>query len=151
LVVHAPTSPEYKGTPYLIKAVEELKNEIDFDFQLVQGVPHDEARKLYARADVIVDQLLTGSYGLFSIEAMAMAKPVVTWISDFMKEKYPKELPIVSANPDTIKVTLRELLDNSERLNVRGRAGREYVEQYHDHNKIAARVLEVYRKMIDEN
>ena len=149
LVVHAPTSPEYKGTPQLIKAVDELKREIDFDFQLVQGMPHDEARKAYGRADVIVDQLLTGSYGLFSVEAMAMGKPVVTWISDFMKEKYPPELPIVSANPDTIEDRLRYLLTHRGELPALGQAGRRYVERYHDHNKIAAQVLDVYRKMID--
>lgn len=150
LVVHAPTSPEYKGTPQLIEAVGILQKEIDFDFEMVQGKSHDEAKAVYARADVIVDQLLTGSYGLFSIEAMAMGKQVITWISDFMKAKYPSELPIVAANPDTIGEQLRNLLNNRGALKELGQRGRRYVRQYHDHNVIADRILNVYRQMIDE-
>lgn len=150
LVVHAPTSPEYKGTPHLLQAIEVLKKEIDFDFQLVQGMSHEKAKSVYAEADVIVDQLLTGSYGLFSIEAMAMGKPVVTWISDFMKDKYPSELPIISANPDTITATLRRLLEKRDSLQEIGRKGRRYVEKYHDHKDVAAKILNVYRQMIDD-
>ena len=116
-------------------SIEDLKGEIDFDFQLVQGIPHEEARQIYSRADVIVDQLLTGSYGLFSIEAMAMGKPVVTWISDFMKKKYSADLPIVSANPDTIKETLRKMLTDRDQLDVLGRSGRSYVGRGDDGHK----------------
>ena len=150
LVVHAPTSPEYKGTPQLVEAVGVLQKEIDFDFELVQGKSHDAAKAVYARADVIVDQLLTGSYGLFSIEAMAMGKPVITWISNFMKAKYPSELPIVAANPDTIAEDLRNLLGTRDSLKELGRRGCRYVKQYHDHNAIADKILNVYRQMIDE-
>ena len=150
LIVHAPTSPEYKGTPQLVAAVKELETDYDFEFQLVENMPHDEAKKIYERADVIVDQLLTGSYGLFSIEAMAMGRPVIAWISEFMKGKYPLELPIISANPGTINERLRWALEHRDELVQIGIAGRKYVEMYHDHNKIAVQILNVYRQMMDE-
>ncbi len=44
---------------------------------LVQGMPNDEARATYQRADMIADQFLIGAYALFAIEGMALGKPVL--------------------------------------------------------------------------
>src|SRR5262249_35591321 len=67
LVVHAPSNRTRKGTEHVIAACEQL----DVDLRIVEGMHHDEARKLYASADIVVDQLNAGWYGLFAIEAMA--------------------------------------------------------------------------------
>src|SRR3989440_10005273 len=53
VIVHAPSNREKKGTRYVIEACEQLPVELD----IVEGVPHDEARARYARADIAVDQL----------------------------------------------------------------------------------------------
>ncbi|QAA30590.1 glycosyltransferase [Clostridium manihotivorum] len=147
LIVHAPTSPEFKGTPYILEAIEELKQSYDFNFQLVQGMSHEEAVKIYESSDLIIDQILTGSYGLFSIEAMALGKPVICLISDFMKEKYPKDLPIISANPDNLKDKLEYYLKNQDLLIDLGIKGRAYVEKYHDRNLICLDLVNVYNTL----
>lgn len=148
LIVHAPTNPEIKGTEYIIKAVEELKDKYKFDFQLVQGMKHEDAKKIYQKADIIIDQLLLGTYGIFALEGMAMGKTVICWISDYMKEKHPKELPIVSANPDTIKKVLEDLLSNIDMLPSINKQGRLYVEKYHSTEKMADHLIEIYQKVI---
>ena len=76
LVVHAPSSREKKGTRYVIEACEQLPVELD----IVEGVPHEEARARYARADIVVDQLNAGWHGVFALESMALGKPVVTYL-----------------------------------------------------------------------
>lgn len=48
-------------------------------------MPHAEAQRWYLQADIIVDQVFCGTYGLLSVEAMAMGKPVVTYIRDDVK------------------------------------------------------------------
>ena len=58
----------------MIAAIEDL----DADLELVEGLHHDEAFERYRAADIVVDQLNAGWYGLFAIEAMALGKPVVT-------------------------------------------------------------------------
>ncbi|KIL48368.1 glycosyltransferase [Jeotgalibacillus campisalis] len=132
LVVHAPTSPSIKGTSYILQAIEKLKADYSFTFKLVKGLSHKEAKEIYKKADVIIDQLHVGSYGLFSVEAMALGKPVVCWITDEMKSHYPKELPILSANPDTIKDVLETILKNQDMLKDIGQKSRKYAETYHD-------------------
>lgn len=147
LIVHAPTDPELKGSKHIQKALEELSSDFSFEYRPVVGMSHDEAKSVYAQADLIVDQLHVGCHGLFSIESMAMAKPVITWISDFMKDRYPSELPLISANPDTIKETLAYALNNREMLVEKGLQGRAYVEKYHDMNKLGARIIDMYCKL----
>jgi len=147
LIVHAPTAPEFKGTNYILKAIEELKVKYDFDFKLVQGMTHEHAIKIYEQADLIIDQILTGSYGVFAVESMAMGKPVICWISDFMKEKYPKELPIISANPDNIEEKIEYAIKNKDILKDIGIKSRSYAEKYHDMNKISKDIFTIYNKI----
>ncbi|MBU5211735.1 glycosyltransferase [Bacillus oleronius] len=150
LIAHAPTSPFIKGTQYIEKAIEKLKIDYDFDFIKVQGLSHQKAMSIYKKADLIIDQLHIGSYGLFAVETMAMEKPVICWISDFMKEKYPKDLPIIIANPDTIKDTIEYALKNADMLLEIGKQGRDYVEKYHDVSKNSIQVLNLYKKLLSK-
>lgn len=147
LIVHAPTSPEHKGTEYILSALNELSIDYDFELKLVQGLSNEEAKKIYMKADLVIDQVLAGSYGVFAIEAMAMGKPVVCWISDFMREHYPNDLPIISANPDTIKNTLKYIFENKDLLVEVGRKGRLYVEKHHDMISISKKMIELYKKI----
>lgn len=145
VIVHAPTSPAIKGTDYILRAIEELKLYHDFEFILVENMPHEKAKQIYKKADLIIDQLLIGAYGVFAIEAMAMNKPVVTWISDFMKDKYPKDLPIISANPENIKQKIEVLLKDKEMRSELGSKGRKYVEKYHNMYKVSGQLLNLYK------
>ncbi|MCC3355673.1 glycosyltransferase [Bacillus sp. REN16] len=148
LIVHAPTSPEIKGTHYILKAIESLKDHYNFEFRLVKGLSHEEAMRIYQEADLIIDQLHIGSYGLFAVEAMAMGKPVICWISDFMKDHYPSDLPIIIANPDTIKDTIENALKNIDMLQGIGLKGRQYVETNHDMVKNSQKVLSLYQSLL---
>ena len=56
--------------------------QLDVELEIVEGLDHREAFERYRRADVIVDQLNAGWYGVFAIEAMALGKPVVTFLHD---------------------------------------------------------------------
>ncbi len=147
-IVHAPTSAGIKGTPYVIKVIEELKDKYDFDFKLVQGTSHLEAKKIYEMADIIIDQLLTGTYGLLAIEAMAMGKVVICWISEDMKNNYSDELPIISANPDTLKEKLEYIIKNKDMLEEVGKRSRQFVEKYHNSEMIVKDLLKLYNSEI---
>lgn len=147
LIVHAPTSSEIKGTEYILQAIKDLQNNYEFDFKLVENMLHEDAVKIYKKADLIIDQILVGSHGVFSVEAMALGKPVICWISEFMKSKYPEELPIISANPHNIKEKIEEFLLNRELIKEYGEKGRKYVEKYHDRDKISRDILEIYKRL----
>ena len=148
LILHAPSRRDTKGTEFVLKAIQKLKNKgLKFDFKLIEGLSHKDAIKLYKKATVIIDQLQIGAYGHLSIEAMALGKPVVCFIREDLISKYPKDLPIVSANPDTIFNVLKKLLRNPESWEKLGREGRCYVEKYHSYEKVSEKLLEIYEKI----
>jgi len=61
IVIHAPSHRGAKGTAHILEAVDRLKAEgVAFEFVLVEKLSNTEARKLYERADLVVDQLLAG-------------------------------------------------------------------------------------------
>ena len=147
LIIHAPSDKKFKGTEYILKAICKLKKDYNFHFKLINGINHEDAKKIYEEADIIVDQLFTGAHGVFSVEAMAMGKPVICHIREDLKNKYPKELPIISANPDTIYSVLKVLIEDAKLRHEIGKKGRAYVEQYHDARKIAGELIKVYESL----
>jgi glycosyltransferase involved in cell wall biosynthesis len=147
LVVHAPSSRERKGTRFVIAACEKLNLELD----VVEGVPHDVARERYARADIVVDQLNAGWHGVFALEAMALGKPVVAHIdpetADRSAQGFGARVPIVPATKETLVEALRPLVERSALRRELGVAGRAYVEQVHDIDRVADRLVDLYRSL----
>jgi glycosyltransferase involved in cell wall biosynthesis len=144
LVVHAPSSRARKGTEHIVAACAEL----NVDLEIVEGLDHREAFERYRRADVIVDQLNAGWYGVFAIEAMALGKPVVTFLHDEAvqrtEEAYGVKVPIVNATKETLAAALRPVAESPEERRRVGAASRAYVEQVHDVERVADRLLALY-------
>ena len=144
-VVHAPSNRTVKGTLHVERAVEALKKAgLSFDYVTVENMPHSEAKRIYAEADIIVDQLTIGSHGVFACEAMALGKPVICYITPELIDTYPEGFPIVNANPETIQGVLEELILSPERRYEIGVASRNYAEQVHDIRVVAKRLASIY-------
>ncbi len=153
-VVHAPSYRGVKGTRFVLDAVSRLKADgLDFDFTLVEGRQHADARRIYEEADLFVDQLLIGWYGGVAVEAMALAKPVIGYIREedlkFVPQGMRKDLPIIRATPRSICDVLRECLTSRfDELALIGSRGRAYVEKWHDPIKIAGRLKTEYEAIL---
>jgi len=147
LIVHAPSSRRRKGTEAVLAACAGL----DADLELVEGLRHDEAFERYRRADVVVDQLNAGWYGIFAIEAMALGKPVVTFLHDEAvrrtEEAYGVEVPVVSATAETLRERLEPLVASAELRRRTGLASRSYVERVHDLERVTDRLLDLYARL----
>ena len=146
-VAHAALSRRRKGTELVVAACEELGLELD----VIENVRHDEVGPRLAQADIVVDQLNSGWYGLFAIEAMAYGKPVVGYIHDEAATRtaaaFGVDLPIVRTTKETLAADLRPLLESAEERRARGAAGRSYVERVHDADKMADRLIDIYSRL----
>jgi glycosyltransferase involved in cell wall biosynthesis len=147
VVLHAPSSRARKGTEHVVAACKELEVELE----IVEGLDHREAFERYRNADVIVDQLNAGWYGVFAIEAMALGKPVVTFLHDEAvrktEEAFGVEVPLVNATADTLADALRPLVESAEERWRVGRASRAYVEEVHDLERMTDRLLALYAEL----
>jgi len=147
VILHAPSSRRRKGTEHVIAACEGLYA----DLVLVEGLHHDEAFERYRDADIVVDQLNAGWYGLFAIECMALGKPVVTFLHDEAVERTERELgthvPIVSATKESLLAQLEPLVASAAERRRIGAESRAYVEQVHDIERVADRLLALYARL----
>ncbi|MGL6280743.1 MAG: glycosyltransferase [Gaiella sp.] len=150
LVVHAPSSRERKGTARVIEACAAA----DVDLEIVEGLHHTEAFERYRAADIIVDQLNAGWYGLFAIECMALAKPVVTYLHADAVERAEAAFgvapPLVNTTAERLEERLAELValgpDGRARLGAQARA---YAERVHDVERVTDQLLDVYSAIRD--
>jgi glycosyltransferase involved in cell wall biosynthesis len=136
----------FKGTHYLIEAVERLKSDgVLIELILVENTPNDEALHIYRSADIVFDQCLIGFHGYFAIEAMAMGKPVMCFIRK--PDEYllnPKECPIINTHINTVKDDIRYFAEHREYLTDIGIKGRKYVEKYFTIGAFAERLGKAY-------
>jgi glycosyltransferase involved in cell wall biosynthesis len=147
VVLHAPSSRRRKGTEHVVAACEGLDVELD----IVEGLRHDEARRRFERADLVVDQLNAGWYGIFALEAMALGKPVLSYLRPEAVQETERELgvevPIVRVTKETLREQIAELAASLEKRKRIGALSRAYAERVHDADEGADRMLEIYRSL----
>jgi glycosyltransferase involved in cell wall biosynthesis len=147
VILHAPSSRRRKGTEHVIAACEGL----DAELVLVEGLHHDQAFERYREADIVVDQLNAGWYGLFAIECMALGKPVVAFLHDEAARRTEDALgtrvPIVSATKDDLRIRLEPLVASAAERRRIGAESRAYVERVHDLDRVADRLLALYARL----
>jgi hypothetical protein len=147
LIMHAPSSRARKGTEHVVAACAGL----DADLEIVEGLHHEEARQRYRAADIVVDQLNAGWYGMFAIEAMALGKPVVGFLHEEAaartEQAFGVAVPIVRASKETLREQLAALVPSAEARRRIGAESRAYVEQVHDIERVADRLLALYARL----
>lgn len=151
VVAHVPSRLMVKGTPSVLRAVEQLKAQYNFEFKLIHGVPHADALSMIRDCDIVLDQFVIGSFGTVALEAMALGKPVVCYIKPSLIPQLPSDCPIVNANQDNLVEVLGSLLEDGRRQHELGREGRAYVEKYHDAHQIARQLVTIYQELIEKN
>ncbi|MGH3117043.1 MAG: hypothetical protein ACRDQ2_08015 [Gaiellales bacterium] len=147
VVLHAPSSRRRKGTEHVVEACEGLDVELD----IVEGLLHGEARRHYERADIVVDQLNAGWYGIFALEAMALGKPVLSYLRPEPVQETERamgvEVPIVPVTKETLRDRIAELAASADERRRIGALSRTYVEHVHDADKGADRLIAIYNSL----
>jgi glycosyltransferase involved in cell wall biosynthesis len=149
-IVHAPTQRVTKGSPFIIKAIEKLKEKFPdkIEFLLIENLPYDQALELYRTADLVIDQILVGWYGGFAVEVMKMGIPVAAYINEedlkFIPKEMANDLPVINININTIENVLSKIIQNREVLQEIGLKSLQYVNKWHDPLNVASLTKKIY-------
>ncbi|MBK8845457.1 MAG: glycosyltransferase [Bacteroidetes bacterium] len=149
VIVHASTDFVAKGTFSIKRIINELKQIYDFEFKLVARESRENLQRIISDCDIYIDQIICGAHGLAAVEAMAMGKPVITYIKKSLIGKYPADLPIVNANDDNLYEVLEKLIVDSNLRHQIGLNSRAYAEKYHDTEKVAIKFKQIYQEVIN--
>jgi glycosyltransferase involved in cell wall biosynthesis len=143
-ILHAPNHRNIKGTDFIVKAIEELKQEgSDVELVILEKVSNTQVRETILTVDLVVDQLIIGWYAMFALEAMFLGKPVICHLRQDFIDLYTtygliqeNEIPIINCTPLTIKSKIKELMENKDKLQTIGNLSRDFAKKYHSLEKI---------------
>lgn len=116
-VLHAPSNVELKGSDAIdrvLSKVLESNDNIEYlntkhlnrETGTVYTVSRYELFQLYQEADIVIDQMVIGWYGLQSIEALLADCQVICYIEDDLKKYLFPNCPIISANINELEEVL---------------------------------------------
>ena len=144
-IAHAPSRRSLKGTQIVLEAVEALiARGVEVELDVIEGVTNIEALKRIAQADLVIDQMRIGWYGVLAVEAMALGKPTVAYIRNDLIGKLENDCPIIISNPKTLMHDLSNLLKDGKRLEAIGKQSRKFAKAYHSSEVVAKKALEIY-------
>jgi len=141
-IAHTPNHRGFKGTEFIVKAIQELQEEgLKIELILIEKKQNAQVKKiLLEEADILIEQIVFTGYALSGIEGMAAGLPVMSNLEReditqlFRRYSYLNECPIFSTSPENIKDNIRLLVENPELRRELGASSREYAVKYHSFN-----------------
>lgn len=138
VVVHIPSNPWLKGTAAADTALRRLHDEGRVDYRRVEGVASADIPALVADADVVLDQLVIGCYGVMAVQAMCAGRLVLAHVPARVRDRFPVPPPVVECGPDDVIRVMSEVLDDRERFRRLAAEGPSYAADVHDGRRAAA-------------
>ena len=155
-IAHAPTNRAAKGSETILDALERVKHQYrkKIEICLIENVPNAKALERYREADIVVDQIRTGWYGGFAVEAMSMGKPVICRIEkedlQFVPKKMAHDLAdaVIDADQDNLVEVLLRCVEDRGFVREKALAGIEYSRTWHDPKFVASITKHAYENSL---
>jgi hypothetical protein len=87
---------------------------------------------LIGQADIIVDQIQSGSYGVAAVEGMAAGRLVVGYVADDVRALMPEPPPIVDAPKESFEAKIHEILCDIGTFASIASRGPDFVKRWHN-------------------
>ncbi|WP_148232498.1 glycosyltransferase [Janibacter sp. HTCC2649] len=144
-VLHLPSRsfPPIKGTELIEQVLADLSRQGILEWVRKPTLRHTEFIKLLASVDIVVDQILGGSYGVTTVEAMASGCVVVGNVETLAARHMAEAPPVVQAGPGELAETLGWIAGEPNMLERHSELGRGFVKRWHE-GKAASQVLEPF-------
>ncbi len=117
------------------------------------GFTRDELLTLYSAADVVADDFGIGWFGGVALEALAVGRPVLTYIDDaVMSQLYPSHPMLSAGTADAVAATLMRLAESESWRRAVGAEGRRWLETFHSEAAAgavyAARIADIVARSV---
>ncbi|SMG15034.1 hypothetical protein SAMN05661096_00721 [Marivirga sericea] len=141
----------FKGTRIITEAFSDMTKKYpnDLEFNISDKMPINEYLKVLDKTHVVVDQVNSYSYGMNALYSMAKGKIVMSGAEkEALSAIEVEECPVINIRPDkeSIKAEIEKILDLKPTIFDLGIKSREFVEKYHDADKVALEYLSFWSK-----
>jgi glycosyltransferase involved in cell wall biosynthesis len=150
IIMHAPTDMEFKGSVYILDALNQLVAQgYPIEINLVKNVTHNELIAEYSRSHIFIDQISIGWYGTAAVEAMATGCPTACFIDELYLQyiDFASEIPITNISKEHVYQSIKTLIDDREKLKSISLKSREFVENIHDIKTVTHQLIHIYHAL----
>ncbi|HLG35488.1 MAG TPA: hypothetical protein VI757_11460 [Bacteroidia bacterium] len=127
IILHSPSNIKHtqtKGTDYIINILNKIAATREYNIRLILPSETNKKRNTtysssryemfqhYNEADIIIDQLITGWYGLLSLEALASGKQAICYVDEHLKKYLFPKCPINIATVNNLENVVIECIEN---------------------------------------
>lgn len=143
-----------KGYPETCAVLASLADEGVCSVDTIEDVPYLECLRRKSRADLIVDEMVTGSYHLSGLEGLAQGKAVLGWLDArtqlVLREMTgANDLPWINSHLEDARAVLRRLLVDQDLLKALGRESRAWMETWYDDRILVRHYVNAYRDLFE--
>jgi hypothetical protein len=146
VILHCPTNAakNMKGTVHIDVVLEKIVAQSKHNIRLIRPYKDKEGTtytytasryelfKLYKEADIVIDQMVTGWYGLLSVEALAAGKEVICYVDKKLQRYLFPGCPIHLADINELEQTLNSCIEKLASGNSTDAARQlDWVKKYH--------------------
>ncbi len=138
-----------KGYPEVSTLLRRLSEKYNFEYIEINDIAFSDAMKIKQNADIVIGDVVTGSYHLTELEALSQGKPTITYmdgrsVMTFMNTFKTKDIPFVNVNIDGLEQAILDLTKNSELRVQIGKFSRSWIEKHYDDSQLIQKFVQIY-------
>ena len=155
-VVPGQTRWDTKGAPETEQVLISVIDKCDLgDLSVRHNIPHTDCLKERQQSDIVVDEMITGSFHLSSLEALAQGLPTFAYldprtIETLTEVTEARNLPWLNFRLEEMAMPLTELLRDEKLRNEIGEASRGWMEQYYSDELLVRHYLKAYKDLLEK-
>ncbi|MEM6531795.1 MAG: hypothetical protein AAF654_04195 [Myxococcota bacterium] len=145
---------ESKGQRETLEMLKSIERESGYTFRSVSAVTHHELMAMKRRAGILIDELVTGSYHLSTLEGLCLGRPVLAFL-DPRTEHVLREIsgtstaPVVNVRLEDAGPVIKWLVSHPEERQEIGRASRQWIEDHWSESTMAKHIEGVYVDLLE--
>lgn len=143
-----------KGSPETVDLLTKLQKSTKFHLDMFTDIPYNIALERKGKADIILDDMVTGSYHLSGLEGLSLGKPTFSYldqriISLLCSLTGSNSLPWINVHLSRLPEVLELFIDSEELREIAGRASKLWVHSYWNEQKLVKFYLTAYEDVLN--
>lgn len=135
--LHLPSNRESNSSDEIEATLSKLTDEGLVEFRTLSGIPPAEVRQHVEWADVVIDKIGLGGYGVMAVQVMASGRLLIGDADQIVRNTVP-DLPLIQSSASTLEQVIRDLVADRSTWTARAAAGEAFARTHHDGRRSAA-------------
>jgi hypothetical protein len=144
-----------KGAFETIKIIERLQKKLNFEFECIARRPHSETLTKKQTSDIVIDEVVTGSYHLSTLEGLSQGKPTLAYLDSRTISTIHEvtsavsQIPIINTQLEDLDITIKRLVEDKPLREYLGAYSRKWMEKHWSDSQMIQHYVHAYEDLIN--